>query len=185
MVNILNFKKKEIVVENKEAAKEWAVENFGHYSGDATQAYNRWKEKQTGEITERSIKEFMLDYLNHKTKNCPGSSFLICIDPAISDTRNRPYRVENVPNEGKRKRKATYVATDVKTGTIIGKWRTHKADALNGIKDLYKSGEYKGDCKLEKTWEVVEGNSVVAKCYYTPSKNTKNGTWLVFGITNE
>lgn len=178
---ILNFKKLEVVAESKKAAEAWAFDHFGHYSGDATQAYNHWMEKQNGVVTDRDVKEFMLEYLMKKTKNCPGSSFLICVDPAVADTRERPYRIENVKGEGKRKYKTTYVAI-ANDGTTIGKWDTNKADALNAVKEMYKSGEFKGDFELHKVKEVVEGQAVVAKGFYTPSKNAKNGKWICFGI---
>jgi hypothetical protein len=123
----------------------------------------------------------MLDYLAKKSKNCPGSGYLITVESAVADTRERPYRIENVKGEGKRKYKTTYVAV-ASDGTTIGKWDTNKADALNAVKEMYKSGEFKGDFELHKVKEVVEGQAVVAKGYYTPSKNTKNGTWIAFGI---
>ena len=179
---ILNFKKVEVVAESKEAAKAQIEENFFHVNGDATQAFKIWKMNQTGGVTERAIKEFMLDYLNKKGKNCPGAGYMITVDPAIGDTRERPYRIEHVSNEGKRKWKTTYVAVDVETGVTIGKWDTNKADALNAIKEMYKSGEFKGNFELLKVKEVIEGQPVVAKGFYTPSKNTKNGTWIAFGI---
>jgi hypothetical protein len=47
---------------------------------------------------------------------------------------------------------------------------------------MYKNGEFKGNFELQKVKEVVEGQPVVARGFYTPSKNTKNGTWIAFGI---
>lgn len=179
---ILNFKKVEIVAESKEAAVAQVEETLFHVNGDATQAYKNWKAKQTKGITEREVKEFMLDYLAKKGKNCPGAGYIITMDSAVADTRERPYRIENVKGEGKRKYKTTYVAVDVETGTTITKCDTNKADALNVMKELYKTGEYKGNFELHKVKEVIEGQAVVAKGYYTPSKNAKKGTYLVFGI---
>lgn len=178
---IINFDKCEVVAESKEVAMAWVNENLVNYNGDATQAYNNWKEKQGGAVTERDVKEFMLNYLEKKTKCAPGG-YLICIDPAVKDTRERPYKVENVKGEGKRKYKTTYVGIDNETGKTIGKWDTNKADALNAIKEMYKSGAYKGSGHLDKVKEVVEGQATVATFEYTPSKNTKKGTWLAFGI---
>ena len=107
---------------------------------------------------------------------------MICVDPAIADTRERPYKIENVKGEGKRKWKTTYVGIDNETNAPIGKWDTNKADALNAIKELYKSGEYRGSGHLDKVKEVIEGEATVATFEYTPSKNTKNGVWIAFGI---
>ena len=179
---ILNFKKTEVVAESKEAAKAFVEENLFHVNGDATQSYNNWKKKQGGAVTERDVKEFMLDYLERKTKSCPGAGYMICVDPAIADTRERPYKIENVKGEGKRKWKTTYVGIDNETNAPIGKWDTNKADALNAIKELYKSGEYRGSGHLDKVKEVIEGEATVATFEYTPSKNTKNGVWIAFGI---
>jgi hypothetical protein len=178
---ILNFKKVEVVAESKAAATAIVEDQYFHVNGDATQAYKNWKEKQGGAVTEREVKEFMLEYLMKKTKNCPNAGFLICTDAAVADTRERPYRIENVKGEGKRKYKTTYVAI-ASDGTTIGKWDTNKADALNAIKEMYKNGSFKGDFELHKVKEVVEGQAVVAKGFYTPSKNAKNGTWIAFGI---
>ena len=181
---ILNFKKLEVVAESKEVAVAQVEEKLFHIMGDATQAYKNWKAKQTNGITDRTVKEFMLEYIAKKSKNSPGVGFIITIDSAVADTRERPYKIENVKGEGKRKFKTTYVAIDNETNAPIGKWDTNKADALNAIKEMYKSGEYKGSGRLEKVKEVVEGQATVATFDYTPSKNTKNGTWLVFGIEN-
>ncbi len=179
---ILNFKKVEIAAESKDAAKEIMNENYFEYFKDATQAYNNWMEKQKGIVSERDIKEFMLDYLNKHTKMKAGLGCMITVDSAIKDTRERPYRIENVKGEGKRKYETTYVAVDTETGITLGKWNTNKADALNAMKEMYKTGAFKGNFELQKIKEVVEGQAVVAKGFYTPSKNTKNGKWICFGI---
>lgn len=179
---ILNFKKTEVVAESKNAAIAQVEETLFHVNGDATQAYKNWLDKQNGAVTDRALKEFMLDYLSKKTKNCPNAGFIICVDPAVADTRERPYKVENVKGEGKRKYKTTYVGIDNETGVTIGKWDTNKADALNAIKEMYKSGAYKGSGHLDKVKEVVEGQATVATFEYTPSKNAKKGRWIAFGI---
>ena len=69
-----------------------------------------------------------------------------------------------------------------KKGTVVCSVDTNKTDAKNAIKELYKSGEYKGDANLVITYDVVEGQAVVATAKYTPSKNTKNGKYIAFGI---
>ena len=66
---ILNFKKVEVVAESKEAAIAQVESTLFHVNGDATQAYKNWKAKQTKGITEREVKEFMLEYLAKKGKN--------------------------------------------------------------------------------------------------------------------
>ncbi len=179
---ILNFKKVEVVAENKDAAIAQVENTLFHVNGDATQAYKNWKAKQTKGITERDVKEFMLDYLQKKGKNCPGAGYIITLESAVADTRERPYKIEDVKGDGKRKLKRFYRWIDDETQTVVCEADTNKADAKNALKEMYKSGAYKGNCKLKISKEVVEGQAVVAVAHYTPSKNTKNGTWLVFGI---
>ena len=181
MTQILNFKKVEVVAESKEVAIAQVEETLFHIQGDATQSFKNWKAKQGGAVTERAIKEFMLDYLAKKSKNCPGAGYIITLDSAVADTRERPYHIEDVKNEGKRKYKTTYKWIDKDTHTVVCSVDTNKSDAKNAIKEMYKNG-YKGHAECVMTKDVIEGNAVVATSTYTPSKNTKNGTWMVFGI---
>ena len=51
-----------------------------------------------------------------------------------------------------------------------------------GDKYVWLLGEYKGDANLVITYDVVEGQAVVATAKYTPSKNTKSGKYIAFGI---
>ncbi len=178
---ILNFKKIEIAAANREEAVAQIEANYFHISGDATQAFKNWKSKQTGGVTERAIKEFMLDYLNKKGKNCPGSGYMITVDSAISDTRERPYSIEDIPNEGRRKYKKTYQLVDVATGVVLGETKENKAVAKQLAKEIIKGG-FKGKMNCNLVHKVTEGQETVFTAEYTPSKNTKNGTWIAFGI---
>ena len=178
---ILNFKKVEVVAASREEAVAQVENNYFHINGDATQAFKNWKQKQNGGVTERAIKEFMLDYLAKKTKNCPGSGYMITMDAAIGDTRERPYSIEDVKNEGRRKYAKVYQLIDNETGAVLAECDTNKAEAKNLSKELIKNGyKGKGYCKLAH--KVVEGQEVAFTFEYTPSKNTKNGTWIAFGI---
>lgn len=179
---IINFKKVEVVAKSKEAAIEQVESTLFHVNGDATQAYKNWKAEQTQGITERDVKAFMLDYLAKKSKNCPGAGYLITVDPAVADTRERPYKIEDIKNEqGKRKYKKTYQLIDTKSGLVLGEVQTNKADAKNLAKKIIKEGfEGKMVCKLAH--KVIEGQEDVFTAEYAPSKNSKNGTWIAFGI---
>lgn len=181
---ILNFKKVEISAESREAAVAEIENTLFHVNGDATQSFKNWKNKQAKAITERDIKEFMLDYLARKGKNCPGAGYMITLESAVGDTRERPYKIENIKGDGKREFKTFYKWIDKDTKQTVCQVNTNKADAFNAIKELYKDGKYKGTAELTKSKEVVKGNAVVAVATYTPSKNTRNGRWLAFGLEN-
>ena len=178
---ILNFKSVTISAASKEEAIAQVEEQYFHVNGDATQAFKNAKAKHEGVWTEKDEKAFKLDYLEKKVKSCPGAGYYITVEAAVADTRQRPYKVEDVKNEGKRKFKSFYKWVDANDKVIV-KVDTNKTDAKNAIKELYKSGAFKGDAKLIKTKDVVEGNAVVATAKYTPSKSTKMGTWTFFGI---
>ena len=182
---VLNFKRQEVVAESKAAAMEQVENSLFHIIGDATQAFKNWKAKQTGGITDRNVKEFMLDYLAKKSKNCPNAGYIITVEPSVADTRERPWKIEDIKNEqGKRKYKKTYQLIDDETGVVLGEVQTNKSDAKNLAKDVIKNGfKGKGTCRLAH--KVVEGQEKVFTFQYEPSKNTKNGTWLVFGIVND
>ena len=106
---VLNFQKLEVCAFTKEEAK--AQLPF-EVMKDATQAYKNWKKNHEGGITEKDIKEFCLDYLAKHTKNVKNAGCMITIEAGAADTRERPYKVNDVKNEkGKRKYK-NYLSVD-------------------------------------------------------------------------
>lgn len=150
--------------------------------GDATQAYKNWASKQTEGLTEAAKKQFYLDYLQKKTKNTLGVGFAITLESAVEDSRLRPYTIVDVKNEkGKRKYRTTFQITSDKTHAVLKMVDTTKADAKKAIKELYKNG-LKDDVTMTYTKQVVEGEAVACKGKYSPSKNTRVGVYLVFGI---
>ena len=184
-IKVMNFKKVEVVAESKKAAIEKIESELFHVSGDATQAYKNWFAKQVNGVTERDKKAFMLDYLAAKSKNCPGAGYIICVEPAVADTRERPYKLENVKNEdGKRKSGKVLVWKDNESGAEVVKVRGTKTEAAQALKELYKKGSYKGNATCEIHYDIVEGNPVVMTAKYTPSQGTHNGTWIAFGLEN-
>ena len=98
---VINFKKLEVTGATKEEALAKAPFQI---IGDATQAFKNWKKKQIDGVTDAKIKEFALDYIQKKTKSAAGVGFSITVDAAVADTRERPYKINDVKNEkGKRK----------------------------------------------------------------------------------
>ena len=111
---MMNFKKVEVTGATKEEALEKAPFEI---MGDATQAYKTWRKKQLNGVTEADKKQFMLDYLDKKSKSVAGVGFVITEESAIADTRERPYRVLDVKNEkGARKYVTVYQIIDTETG---------------------------------------------------------------------
>ena len=101
MSEIFNFKSFEVSAETKEAAvAQVEKENF-HINGDATQAWKKFHEKNA-KVTSNDEKEFKLEYLKKKTKNAPGSGFIVTLSSAVVSTRERPWKVVDIKTEGKR-----------------------------------------------------------------------------------
>lgn len=182
MVQMMNFKKLEVTGATKDEALAKAPFSI---MGDATQAYKAWAKNQVNGITDTDKKQFMLDYLNRKSKNVAGVGFSITVDPAVADTRERPYNVIDKKNEsGVRKYKTTYQLIDKDTNTVLATTDETKAKAKEIGKGLYVNG-YKGHIVCTYTKQVVEGQPIAFEIEYAPSKGAKSGSYIVFGIEKD
>ena len=184
MNNVMSFKKLEIVGVSKEAAINEANLGFS-IAGDATQAYKNWvKAHATGAITDKDVRQFMIDYLQKKVKCAAGVGYIITIESAVADTRERPWTITDVKNEqGKRKFKKVYRLIDDASGEVLGTTDETKAKAKQLAKDIIAGGFHgKMTCYIGK--DVKEGEPIAFKAEYTPSKAAKSGRWLVFGNEN-
>ena len=180
MTQFLNFKVMEVTGATKEEALNKAPFDI---MGDATQAYKLWKKKQVNGVTEADKKMFMLDYLNKKSKNVTGVGFAITLESAVADTRERPYRIDDVKNElGARKYKTIYQFVDKATGKVLAQVDGTKAKAKKLVKSLYTDKDYKGNLVCNYTKQVVGGQPIAFTATYTPSKSSRVGSYLVFGI---
>lgn len=180
MTKVMSFKKCEIVGINKETAVNEANLGFS-IVGDATQAYKNWVKVHSGALTDKDVKQFMVDYLQKKVKCASGVGYIITIESAVADTREYPWTITDVKNEqGKRKFKKVYRLVDDETGEILGTNNETKAAAKNLAKEIIADGFHgKMTCYISK--DVAEGEPVAFKAEYTPSKASKPGRWLVFG----
>ena len=180
MAQFLNFKVMEVTGATKEEALNKAPFDI---MGDATQAYKLWKKKQVNGVTEADKKMFMLDYLNKKSKNVTGVGFAITLESAVADTRERPYRIDDVKNElGARKYRTIYQLVDKATGKVLAQVDGTKAKAKELAKSFYTDRDYKGDLVCIYTKQVVDGQPTAFTATYTPSKSSRIGSYLVFGI---
>lgn len=179
MQNLINFKKSEVVASNKEEAFDQVSFKI---IGDATQAYKNWVQKQTHTITEPMLKEFYIEQLKKKTKLIEGVGLAICIETPIKNTRERPYKIENVKNEkGKRKYKSVYQIKN-KEGVIVGETSETQAKAKEITRELYTTQNIREDLICTYSKQIIEGEPVAFIAHYTPSKGTKSGRWILFGV---
>lgn len=178
------FKRMEVTGVTKEEALAQAPFNTNLPGADCTQALRNFKKSLAGKaFTDADMKQFMAEQLEKKTRNTPGNGCYIVIESAVADTRERPYTIEDIKNEqGARRYKTVYRWIDDDTEKIVAEVDTTKSDAKNVLKKMYVNKEYKGRAHLVMDKKCVEGQAVVAKAAYTPSKSSRVGTYLVFGI---
>ena len=167
------FKKFEVMGVTKEAAIKESGLNL---RVDATQAYKKWaKENPTNED---NVKEWMKDYLKKKKFTMPNDGAYIVTQPAVVDSRERPYKVEKHKYDVRtHSPEKFYVLRDI-VGNEIARVKTSKeAEA--------KAKEYVTDFKENVTinyeWVSKEKNSLYATVKYTPSKGSQPCKLLVFG----
>lgn len=147
-----------------------------------------------------SLNEFVAEYLKKETKNAPGIGCIIVSEAGVADSRENPYSIKDIVNEvetGTIKRKnedgteeevptkrrkfgLVYEIVDNDTNEILLKEYGDKKVAKKAVAELYKNG-YKGNVTAYYKKEVVVGEPRAFSAEYTPSKNTKLGTYLVFG----
>lgn len=175
----LNFEVIEVTAPSKEEA---AAQLPFSIMKDATMAFNNWKKKQEGAITELMKKSWMIDYIEANSKNAPGVGFTITLEPAVADTREHPYSYADVKNtQGRRVFTRVFQLVDSETHKILGLVEGTKAEAAKVAKKIIEDG-HKGEIEAYITHHVTEGEKLAFKVKYTPSKNAHNGTWIAFGI---
>lgn len=66
-------------------------------------------------------------------------------------------------------------------GNVIKVWKAAtQADAFELGRKLYENG-YTGNLHIDTTKKVVSGTATIGRMTYSPSKNTRPGTYIVFG----
>jgi hypothetical protein len=177
-MNNVNFKRLEVNAYTKQEAVEKVAGQF-QIIKDATQA---WKNANKP-ITEQALKAFCADYLQKHTKFASGIGCSITIESGTPDSRERPYSVRDIKNEkGKRHYKTGYQLLDKATGQVLGVSFDTKAKAKELAKKLYTDKGYKGDIYCKYIKEVTEGEVGAFEVTYTPSKSSKLGKYLCFGV---
>ena len=167
------FKKFETIGVTKDAAMKESGLNL---RVDATQAYKKWaKENATNDD---NVREWMVDYLKKKKLTMPKDGAYIVLQPAVADTRERPYKVEKPKYDARtHSPEKFYVLRDM-AGNEVGHAKTSK-EALEAAKEYIT--DFKESVNITVEWKAKEKNSLYAKVAYTPSKGAQPCKLLVFG----
>lgn len=147
---------------------------------DATQAW-----KNAGLPMGKDLNAFMDEHLKKATKCAPGLGCIITIKSGTADSRERPYKINDVVNEkGRRVYKTCIELFDKATGESLGTIFDTKAVAKDYGRSLYTEKGYRGDIIARYGKQVVDGEVGAFTMEYTPSKSASEGKWLCFGIEN-
>lgn len=163
---------------------------------DATIAF-----KKDGKPEGRHLELFAQEYLDKKVKGAAGIGFSITVESGVADSRERPYKVENVVTEGARTWKTVYQGfvgadKDGLGGTLVCQKDT-KGEAEEAGK-AYVTANKVGPVVIRVGKEVTgskvkDGDKVTLGAAqgvamiinYTPSVNATEGKYIFFGIEAE
>ena len=162
-------------VSSKEA-KEMAAEQGLTVVHDSTLS---WKKAGSPAVGTQEFYDFAIDNLKaNKLTDAKGVGVVITLDAGVADTRERPYKYNNVIFDGTRRYVTTFEVRRKDNGALVGsafKKRDAEKLAKKAMVDV-KADMYCTVVKTEKN-----GNSLAFTLDYVPSVNAKTGTYVVFG----
>lgn len=173
MEQVTVFKKFETIGTTKDAAMKESGLNL---RVDATQAYKKWAKENV--TNEDNVKEWMKDYLKKKKFTMPNDGAYIVLQPAVADSRERPYKVEKPKYDARTHSPEKFYVLRDATNTEVGRAKTSK-EAEQAAKEYV--AEYKESVTINYEWVSKEKNSLYATVKYTPSKGSQPCKLLVFG----
>ena len=174
MENNVFFKKFEVIG----TSKDEAIRNASplNLRVDATQAYKKWAKENV--TNEDNIKEWMKDYLKKKKFTMPNDGAYIVLQSAVTDSRERPYKIETVKYDSKTHTAEHFYVLRDESGNEVGREKTKKA-AEQAMREYIT--DFKENVYAFHEWAPKEKNALVLKGAYTPSKGTQKAKLLVFG----
>jgi len=120
----------------------------------------------------------MKDYLKKKKFTMPNDGAYIVLQTAVTDSRERPYKIETIKYDAKTHTAEHFYVLRDATGNEVGREKTKKA-AEQAIREYIT--DFKEDVLVYHEWTPKEKNALVMKGTYTPSKGTQPCKLLVFG----
>lgn len=177
------------------------------FNADFKNATQAWIKAGKPTVGTDSFKTFAVEYLRKATKGTAGVGAHVVLEAGIADSRERPYKVLTVSNEGTRKYQTVYqiVEADLKKKSkkVIKTDKegvekevvelTAEVIALGSVVDTAsKKGEAEAKMKewitetkrdyIVNVVKVTDHNPVASFGVYTPSTSAKEGTYIAFGV---
>lgn len=168
------FKKFEVIG----VTKDDAIANAAPFNlrVDATQAFKKWSKDVA--TNDDNTKEWMKDYLKKKKFTMANDAAYIVLQPAVVDTRERPYKVEKPKYEARTHSPEKFYILRDAAGNEVGREKTSKA-AEQAAKEIVAN--IKEDVAINIEWRAKEKNSLFETVRYTPSKGSQPCKIVVFG----
>lgn len=178
---------------------------LGIKGANATQAWIKAGKPTYGTA---SFKAFAAEQLKDKTKGAAGVGCYVVVEAGVSDSRERPYKVISVSNEGTRKYSTVYQIVEAKLKRKQNKvMKTDKdgveKEVIETSAELLELGTVvdtaskKGEAEDKmKAWitetkrdyvinvvKVTDHNPIASYGLYTPSTSAKEGTYIAIGVS--
>lgn len=137
-----------------------------------------WK-NQGSPISGKDLETFCVEMLDkHRISDVKGAGLMFVVTPGSRDTRERPYKLKNIVNAGKRSIERVFEVRLSGTNEVVGKAKT-KGEATKLAKSLMS--KYRQDMYSTIVYHVKEGKDVAFELTYTPAASTQEGRYIVFG----
>ena len=157
--------------------KDEAMKNSGlNLRVDATQAYKKWAKENA--VNEDNQREWMKEYLKKKKFTMPNDGAYIVLQPAVADTRERPYKVEKPKYDARTHTPERFYIVRDTNGNEVARTKTSK-DAEQAAKEFVT--DFKESVTISVEYVTKEKNSLYATVKYTPSKGSQSCKILAFG----
>lgn len=169
------MKKIEIVAHSLNEAKEKAAEMGITVVKDVTKS---WKSANSP-TNDSDFKVFAVDSMEkNNLAKATGVGCIVTITPGTKDTKKRPYVFVNNVVDGTRNLQRVIEIRLKETDELVGE-ASKKDDAARLAKELMK--KYHQDMIATIVYRVTEGKDVAFELNYSPSIDTKEGKYIVFG----
>lgn len=142
-----------------------------------------WKKAESPSINSDEFKTFANEMFDkNKLSATTGVGLMVIETPGVQDNRARPYEFVNNVAKGSIEKKRIFEIRLAADDKLIYEAET-KGDAIKKAKELMS--DYRQDIVTKVVYRVLGEKGTAFKLKYTPSVNTTEGTYVVFGNIND
>jgi hypothetical protein len=167
--------KKLVVVTAQGHTKEEALAAAGFslpLHGDATVSY-----KKANQPVGEALDTFADTYITNRVKGVSNLGFSITVEAGSADSREKPYTVDTVVTKEQRKYKTVYEGFTSDNKLVFT--ADNKNQAAKFAKKFVTDNKEAVTVRLARV--VTSSQPLAMTVSYTPSVNTKLGTYIFFG----